>query len=429
MVLTAAYLAALAFLAFISLGLPDGLLGVAWPSIRESLGVPLDALGLLVGFSTAGYLLSSFISGRVLRVMSVGAVLTVSTVLAASALLGFALTRSWPLLIGLGFVAGLAGGAIDAGLNSYGAKHFSARVLNWLHASFGVGTTLGPLIVTAVLSSGGVWRLSYAIVGAAQMVLALVFFLTRRRWLSGSEGVSAHPYPRQEPSLGVEGETPLASHPSSRHEPSVGVGEERPQTSPPKPARTRDTLRKPIVWLGMLTFFVYAGVEMVTGQWAFSLLTIERGVAVGAAGLLVSLFWGSLMVGRVVFGIVADRVNLTQTLRLCIAACVVGALLFWLEPTRALSYAGMMLIGFSIAPIFASLISLTPARVGKEHADNAIGFQIASAGLGGAGLTAAVGLASRAYGLEVVGATVLGMSVLLFVLFQALTGRGAATRA
>lgn len=432
MVSTGPLLATLSFLAFISLGLPDGLLGVAWPSIRESLGVPLDALGLLVGFQTAGYLLSSFISGRVLRVMSIGAVLTVSTVLAASALLGFALTRSWPLLIGLGFVAGLAGGAIDAGLNSYGARHFSARVLNWLHASFGVGTTLGPLIVTAVLSSGGVWRLSYVIVGSAQMVLALVFFLTRRRWMGVSEVVSADPSSRPEPSLEVQLGAPLIPNPSSRQTPSLGVAEETPQDplaprqKPTQGARTRDTLRRPIVWLGMLTFFVYAGVEMVTGQWAFSLLTIERGVAVGAAGLLVSLFWGSLMVGRIVFGIVADKVNLTQTLRLCIAACVVGALLFWLEPTRVLSYAGMMLIGFSIAPIFASLISLTPARVGKEHADNAIGFQIASAGLGGAGLTAAVGVASRTYGLEVVGATVLGMSVLLFVLFQALTRSRAA---
>ncbi len=414
MIARSTLLALLAFLAFVSLGLPDGLLGVAWPSIRESLGVPLDALGLLVAVQTAGYLLSSFVSGRVLRVMSIGAVLTVSTLAAALALLGFALTQWWALLLAFGLLAGLAGGAIDAGLNSYGARHFSARVLNWLHASFGVGTTLGPLIVTAVLSSGGVWRLSYAIVGSCQLLLALVFFLTRNRWLVAGAAPGAGP---SDPPM------PPSAPPYPRQEPSLGVPPSDLPTPPRRPARTRDTLRRPVVWLGMLTFFVYAGVEMVTGQWAFSLLTLQRGVPVGAAGLLVSLFWGSLMVGRVLFGIVADRVNLTRTLRLCIAACTVGALLFWLEPTRVLSYLGLMVIGFSIAPIFASLISLTPKRVGREHADNAIGFQIASAGLGGAGLTAAVGLASRSLGLEVVGATVLGMSVLLLVLYQALTRR------
>ncbi|MDL2344576.1 MFS transporter, partial [Deinococcus sp. MIMF12] len=175
-------LALLAFLAFVSLGLPDGLLGVSWPSMRGTFGVPLDALGLLAAVQTAGYLTSSFLSGRLLRVMPIGTVLALSTLAAAAALLGFALTPGWPLLLAFGFVAGLGGGAVDAGLNAYGARHFSARTLNWLHAFFGLGTTLGPLIVTAVLGSGNVWRWSYVIVGCAQLGLALTFFLTRRRW-------------------------------------------------------------------------------------------------------------------------------------------------------------------------------------------------------------------------------------------------------
>lgn len=376
----ATHLALLGFLAFVSLGLPDGLLGVAWPSISESLGVPLDALGLLVAFQTAGYLLSSFLTGRLLRLMSVGTMLTVSTLAAAVALLGFAVTQAFALLLAFGFLAGLAGGAIDAGLNAYGATHFSARVLNWLHASFGVGTTLGPLIVTAVLSSGNVWRWSYVIVGSAQLLLALVFFLTRGRWRE------------------------VAGDDSSQ---ATRVS-----------ARTRDSLKRPAVWLGMLTFFVYAGVEVVTAQWSFSLMTLERGVPVATAGILVSLFWASLLAGRILFGFVADKVNLPGALRACITAAVVGALLFWLEPTRLLSHFGLLLIGFAIAPIFASLISLTPGRVGREHAANAIGFQIAASGLGGAGLTAAVGLAASAFGLEVIGAAVVLFSLLLFVMYQ-----------
>src|SRR5690606_24017845 len=182
-----AFLALLAFLAFVSLGLPDGLLGVSWPSMRGDFELPLEALGLLVSIQTAGYLVSSFLSGRLLKVMPIGTMLTVSTLAAALSLLGFALTHWWSLLLGLGFLAGLAGGAIDAGLNAYGASRFSARVLNWLHASFGVGTTLGPLIVTAVLSTGSVWRWSYVIVGSCQLLLALTFFTTRQRWRQVTE--------------------------------------------------------------------------------------------------------------------------------------------------------------------------------------------------------------------------------------------------
>ena len=379
-------LALLAFLAFISLGLPDGLLGVSWPSMSRAFGVPLDALGTLVAVQTLGYLTSSSLSGRILRVLPIGSVLALSTLAAALALLGFSLTASWPLLLACGFLAGLAGGAVDAGLNAYGARRFSARVLNWLHAFFGVGTTLGPLIVTAVLTSGAAWRWSYVIVGSAQLLLAATFFVTRGRWADVATGAA---------------------------------------TPPRATARNRDTLRRPIVWLGMATFFVYAGSEFVVAQWSFTLLTLHRGESVATGGLLVSLYWGSLMVGRVLFGIVADRVPLVRTISLCIVASVIGALLFWLEPTRTLSFLGLMLIGAAFAPIFASLILLTPRWVGDAHADNAIGFQIAAAGLGGATLTAAVGFVAEAVGLEAIGVAVVVLTGALLVLYRALTQFGA----
>ncbi len=377
------FLAALAFLAFVSLGLPDGLLGVAWPSISRDFALPLDALGILLAFTTAGYLTSSFLGGRILRVLPIGSVLALSTVAAATALLGYALTPVWPVMLVLGFLAGLGGGAIDAGLNAYGAAHFSARTLNWLHAFFGLGTTLGPLIVTGVLGAGLVWRWSYVVVGSAQALLALTFFLTRRRWV-------------QAPGTALEDAPPVS------------------------PARTRDTLRRPAVWLGMLVFFVYTGVEFVAGQWSYSLLTLERGVAAAAAGVWVSLYWGGLMIGRVLFGVIADRVPLARTLRVCIIAVTFGALLFWLEPTRALSLVGLVMIGFFLAPIFASLISLTPARVGAAHADSAIGFQIAAAGLGGAVLTGLVGVVARSLGLWVIGASMVVFALVLLGLYEAL---------
>ena len=379
-----ASLALLAYLAFISLGLPDGLVGVAWPSIRQDFGLPLDALGLLVGFTTAGYLTSSFSSGSLLRVLPIGTVLALSTAAASAALLGYALTPFWPLMLMFGFLAGLGGGAIDAGLNAYGAAHFSARTLNWLHAFFGVGTTLGPLIVTGVLNAGLVWRWSYAVVGSAQALLAVTFFLTRGRWAQ----VAA-----------LDG--------SKTDTPSIQA------------ARARDTLQRPTVWLGMLVFFVYTGVEFVAGIWSYTLL-INRDVSEGVAGLFVSLYWGGLTAGRIVFGIIAERVPLVPALRVCMGAVLAGASLLWLEPTRPLSLTGLVMIGFFLAPVFASLISLTPARVGKAHADSAIGFQIAAAGLGGAVLVGGVGVVSRAVGLTVIGTSVVLFAALLLVLFEVL---------
>jgi fucose permease len=376
-----AILALLAFLAFISLGLPDGLLGVAWPSVSGEFSLPLDALGLLVAVTTAGYLTSSFLGGAILRALPLGTVLALSTAAAAAALLGFAVSPWWPVIVALGFVAGLGGGAIDAGLNAYGARHFSARTLNWLHAFFGVGTTIGPLIVTAVLGAGLVWRWSYAVVGAAQALLAAAFYLTRDRWV-------------RLPEQGGEHATSLRS------------------------ARTLETLRRPVVWLGMLVFFFYTGVEIATAHWSYSLLTLGRGVPETTAGLFVTLYWGSLVVGRILFGVVADRVPLVMTLRLCLVGAILGALLFWLEPTRSLSLVGLMAMGFSFAPVFASLISLTPARVGMAHADSAIGFQIASAALGGATLTALTGVLARAFGLEVIGLAIVVFTVSLLALYE-----------
>ena len=375
-------LAALAFLAFVSLGLPDGLLGVAWPSISGEFGVPLDALGILVAVSIAGYLTSSFLSGATLRRFPLGTVLWVSTAAAGLELLGLALAPSWPAVVVLVFVGGLSGGAVDAGLNAYGARHFSNRTLNWLHAFWGLGTTLGPLIVTAVLDSGLVWRWSYAVAGTAQLALAVTLLVNRNLWRE----------------LDAQGPRAVS-------------------------ARTLDTLRARTVPLGMLTFAVYAGTEISVAHWSFSLLTIGRGVPETAAGLFVTLYWGSLMTGRVLFGFVADRVPLIATVRGCICASLLGALLFWLQPTKGLAVAGLMLTGLGFAPVFATLIRLTPPRVGAEHADSAIGFQIAAAGVGGAALTGLIGLLSRIFGLEAIGAAIFVTTLILLALYENLARR------
>jgi fucose permease len=169
----------------------------------------------------------------------------------------------------------------------------------------------------------------------------------------------------------------------------------------------------------MLVFFFYTGVEFAAAAWSYTLLTIGRGVPEATAGIFVTLYWASLMAGRVLFGFVADLVPLARTLRLCLIASALGAALFWLEPTRTLALAGLMLIGFSFAPVFASLISLTPGRVGLEHANAAIGFQIAAAGLGGAAFTGLVGVLAGTFGLEAIGTAILAGTLVLLALYEA----------
>lgn len=379
-------LVVLAYLAFISLGLPDGLLGVAWPSIRSSFALPLDALGLLLVSSTLGYLISSFNSGRLLRLMSVGTLLALSAAATGGSLLVFSVSPSWWLMVGFGLLLGLGAGAIDAGLNTYVAAHFSTRTMNWLHASFSAGATLGPLIMTAVLGAGLIWRWGYLMVGSAQLLLALTFALTRDRWRTVP---SAH------------------------------------TTAPTLDANTSATLRKPLTWLGVVIFFIYAGIEVAAGQWSYSVLTLSRDLPEVRAGLWVTLYWGSLMVGRVVFGFIVNRAPITLLLRSCLLLIVTGALLFWLDLREALTAAGLVLMGLALAPIFPSLVSTTAARLGKAHAANAIGFQVGAAGLGAALIPAFVGVLASRLSLEVVGLALVVSALSLWLLFEGLTASSA----
>lgn len=370
----------LAFLGFVSLGLPDGLLGVAWPSLHTAVSVPLGALGTFVAVTIAGYLASSFVAGPVVHRLSLGVALAGSTALAALALLGIALSAAWPLILAFGALSGLAGGIVDAGLNAYGARHFSGRTMNWLHASWGFGTTLGPLLVTVMLDAGLGWRWSYGAAAAAQGTLALVFLARRGAW-----------------------------HAS----PSLGAGQSHP-------AGMRATLGRPTVWLGMATFFVYSGTELAIAHWSFSLLTLGRGVDETSAGIFVAAYWASLTTGRVLFGFVADAVPPVRALRVGIGLAVLGAALLCLDRTSLLALAALILMGLGLAPVFATLVRLTPGHVGAAHADNAIGFQIAFAGLGGASLTALIGVLVAEVGLWTTGPAILASALLLLVLHEAL---------
>lgn len=385
---TSLLLFVLAYAGFISIGLPDGLIGVAWPSIRATFRLPVDALGALLVAFAAGYLISSFSSGRLLARFSVGALLALSCLATATSLLGYALAPVWPVIVAFGMLAGLGAGAIDAGLNTFAATHFSARTVNWLHACYGVGTTSGPLIMTGVLGAGLAWRWGYAVVGLGQLALALCFALTRRLWADGRE---------------------------TREQVS----------SPSAPAASvRSTLRLPVVWLSVAVFFLYSGIEAAAGAWSYSLFTESRGVSMGTAGTWVSVYWGAFTAGRIVSGLAAGFTPETRLLRFCIIGVALGALLLWLNLTNLVSFAGLALIGLSLAPIFPTLIANTPGRLGAIHTANGVGFQIATAALGLSLFPAFVGLMADRFGLEIVGPLLLASAVFLLVLFETLIAAG-----
>jgi fucose permease len=373
----------LAYVGFVSLGLPDGLLGVAWPSIRTFFHLPLDALGALLVMFTAGYLGASFSSGHLLARLSVGTLLALSCLATAISLLGYALTPQWWIMVGLGLLAGLGAGAIDAGINTYAATHYSARTVNWLHACYGIGAASGPVIMTSVLSAGHPWQWGYAIVGGGQMVLAVCFGLTRTWW-----------------------------QPTARMAPPAGA------PAPMGTATSRSTLRLPIMWLSMAVFFVYTGLEAAAGTWVYSLFTEARAITSSTAGLWVSVYWGSLTIGRLVSGVVVGFVPVSLLLRLCFIAAALGAALIWSNLTTLGSLLGLALMGLSLAPIFPSLIAMTPERLGDAHTANGVGLQIAAAVLGQSLLPALVGVLARHLGLEIVGPALCAAAVVLLALYE-----------
>ena len=407
---TSPTLVILVFVGFISLGLPDGLLGVAWPSIRQTFGLPIDALGALFFTTVCGYLTASLTSGWVVQRIGVGMLLTLSAFATAASLLTFALTPAWGPIVVAGILAGLGGGAIDAGLNSYVALAHSPRMLSWLHAFFGVGAATGPAITLAVLDAGQPWQLGYAIVGGGQLLLGLCFLLTRRQW----KVAKSAPTPQPPPPRTAHGER---DHLAARCIPPTtsSLAACAPATSAPAasaPATSAHTASAPIapaisswtpaVWLSILLFLVYTGIETAAGQWAYTLFVEGRGIAAWAAGIGISAYWGALAVGRVLAGLVAERISPTTLTRASMLGMLVGAVAIWANLATWTSFAGLVLMGLAAAPVFPAMVAVTPARFGAAAAATIIGFQVAAASLGIAGLPALSGVLAARVGLEVI---------------------------
>jgi fucose permease len=358
----------LAYVAFIALGMQDGLLGVAWPSIRANYSIPLDSLGILLLAAVIGYSTSSFLSGVLVSRLGIGKVLAVSCALAGSALVGYTLVPSWWMMVMLGVAAGLGAGAIDAGLNTYLAAHFGEGWMQWLHACYGIGITLGPIIMTLALTTLTSWRLGYRVVGGFQLALAALLVLILPLW--------------------------------NRKGSSAGIDEPKRLTDYKTPMV--ETLRRSSVWLSAALFFMYVGAEVALGTWCFSLLIESRGINATLAGFFTGSYWGTFTFGRIVAGLYANRIGANRLVQGSLAVALLGAVLLIWNPTELANLLAVALIGFAIAPIFPALMSGTSQRVGARFAANTIGMQMAAAGLGGALIPGLLGFLARQFSLEVI---------------------------
>lgn len=330
-------LLAIIYMSFISLGLPDSLLGSAWPAMRLDLGTPISYAGIVSMIIALGTIISSLLSSRVIRKFGPGLVTAVSVGMTAAALFGFSVSTVFFQLCLWAVPYGLGAGAVDAALNNYVAVHYSSRHMSWLHAFWGVGVTISPYIMSACLTGGLGWQMGYRTVSILQIVLTAILFAALPLW-KRSEGEEEH-----------AADVPL-----------------------------NKAVKIPGVPLMMLAFFGFCAVEATAGLWASSYLVGSRRVDPEVAAQFTAFFYLGETVGRIANGFIADRFGDRKMIRVGILIAIAGTVLVLL-PVNEVSLCGLVVIGLGAAPIYPCIIHSTPDNFGKENSQALVGIQMASA--------------------------------------------------
>jgi len=334
------------YISFISLGLPDSLLGSAWPSMYSGLNVPLHYAGYISMIVASGTVISSVFSERIIRRLGTGVVAAFSVLMTAVALLGFSLFPVFVLLCLCAIPLGLGAGSIDAALNNYVALHYKAKHMNWLHCFWGVGASIGPIIMSYFLISGSSWSLGYRTIGLIQSILVAVLFITISLW---GKNKSQKNNEIKETRQGIQ---------FSELFHTVGV--------------------KPI----LVAFFCYCSIETTVGLWGSSFLVIEKNIAPEIAARWISLYFIGITSGRFISGFLTMKFTNCQMVRLGQAFIACGIIALLLPFGRALLLPGFFIIGLGCAPIYPSLLHETPRNFGSEKSQAIMGIQMASAYIG-----------------------------------------------
>ncbi len=351
-------LLAIIYIAFISLGLPDSLVGAGWPVMHEDLGVPIAFAGIITMIIAGGTILSSLASERVTRRFGVGLVTAVSVAMTAAALVGFSVSNSFWMLCLWAIPYGLGAGAVDAALNNYVALHYAARHMNWLHACWGLGASISPFIMSFALAGGDGWSSAYFIVGLLQVILTFVLFISIPLWRR------------------VNPLVPTGEHDEADRGVDADDGEaKRGHTHVPL-ARA---IRIPGVILILIAFFAYCALESTAILWASTYLVSDRGVDVATAAACASLFLLGITAGRFIAGFLADRIGDRWMIRGGFLTVALGVVLLAVPQPNAIALVGLVLLGLGCAPIYPAIIHSTPINFGRRNSQAIIGIQMAAA--------------------------------------------------
>ena len=333
------------YLAFISLGLPDSLLGSAWPSMYPLLGVPVSYAGILSMIISFGTIVSSLNSDRLTRALGAGKVTAISVGMTAAALFGFSISTQFWMLCLWAVPYGLGAGSVDAALNNYVALHYESRHMSWLHCMWGIGTMVSPMVMGRVLAGGGPWTAGYRYIALFQIALTAVLFLSLPLW-------------------------------------QKRTGETAEGGTAPQALSLGQVFRLPGAKEVMLCFFCYCALETTAGLWASSYLTLTRGVAADTAASFASLFYIGITAGRAACGFLTLKLSDTQMIRLGQGVLAVGVAALLVPGPQLLALAGLVLVGVGCAPIYPSIIHATPDHFGADRSQAVIGIQMASAYVG-----------------------------------------------
>ena len=330
------------YLAFISLGLPDALLGSAWPSMYTELGASLSWAGIVSMIISVGTIVSALCSERLNLRLGTGGVTFLSVMLTAVALLGFSLSTSFWQLCLWAVPYGLGAGSVDAALNNYVALHYESRHMSWLHCMWGVGASIGPVIMGRALA-GGTWQGGYRTIALLQFALTAVLLLSLRLW--------------KRPQANVEG-------------------------ADFKPHPIPELLRRPGVPQVLLCFFCYCALEATAGMWAASYCTLVRGIDAETAARWASLFYVGITIGRGVCGFLTMKISDQNMIRLGQALIAAGVVLVLAPLGQGTLFAGLITVGLGCAPIYPSIIHETPVNFGRDVSMSMTGLQMATAYVG-----------------------------------------------
>lgn len=338
-------LLAVIYLSFISLGLPDSLLGSAWPSMYGEFGVPVSYAGIISMIIAAGTILSSLQSDRLTRKLGTGKVTAISVAMTAVALLGFSFSHSFGLLCLWAIPYGLGAGSVDASLNNYVALHYASRHMSWLHCMWGVGASLGPYIMGYAMTGGEAWNVGYRYIAVLQIILTAILIFSLPLWKNRTE---------------EKNENAVNSKTLTLHE------------------IIRISGAKEV----MITFFCYCALEQTAGLWASSYLTLYRGISAEKAAGFASMFFIGITIGRALSGFVTMKLNDAQMIRLGQGIAALGIIILMLPFGEHISLMGLIMIGLGCAPIYPCIIHSIPEHFGADKSQAIIGVQMASAYVG-----------------------------------------------